>query len=184
MARHQTAPLRPIEVEEVEALPRVASWPDPYARTVRLDDAFEWTQWHGAEGRYDLWHGAKVGVYAVAARVQAFAEVAHQTPDIARELLKEELRAELHDWIEEAVERRIAHLRDELGVSPVPAEPDPVAAWMAGNPGELEKYRGMMIAVHATKGVVAHGPDLKGVHATVRDLGLLGEVVFDAVPNI
>lgn len=67
------------------------------------------------------------------------------------------------------------------GESLEPVAPDPINAWKQGHRDELQGYSGQRVAIHPTRGIVAHDADLKRVVARVRELGLAEEVVIESV---
>lgn len=60
---------------------------------------------------------------------------------------------------------------------------DLIVEWISSHPDEMYRHRGMRVAIHPEKGIVASGPDFETVHAKAKELGVLDEVVFDVVPS-
>ena len=61
-------------------------------------------------------------------------------------------------------------------------EDDRIAEWMETHQNELKQYRGMHIAIHSEKGVVASGRTFTETLEKVKAAGLLNEVAFNKVP--
>lgn len=54
--------------------------------------------------------------------------------------------------------------------------------WIAAHPEEVAEFRGKRIAVHPTKGIVAHGDTYKDVRDQVKAVNMLREVLITSVP--
>ena len=51
--------------------------------------------------------------------------------------------------------------------------------WLRAHPEAFIKFAGMVVAIHATRGIVASGSNIDAVIAGVARLGLIGMVVYD-----
>lgn len=78
---------------------------------------------------------------------------------------------------------KVDELATRLGTSETPPSYDAVTAWRDQNPEELARYRGMQIAVHPERGIVAYSEDFATLFAEVKRLGLVDQVVFDSVSD-
>lgn len=86
------------------------------------------------------------------------------------------------------LERRLADMeRDRLQRRSMAEEPvfelDAAAVWLRDHPDEVYKHRGMRVAVHPGNGIVASARDYGSLYEQVEKKGLLGNVVFDSIPD-
>jgi hypothetical protein len=65
----------------------------------------------------------------------------------------------------------------------IPLTESPHERWLNDHFAELPQYAGETIAVHGTRGVVAHGRDFAKLCDDVRAMGLLSEVLLSDVPE-
>lgn len=93
----------------------------------------------------------------------------------------ERREAYIADWWAAIVLERLLSSQEE-NAKTVEVAVHPSDTWMENNWGVLSQYSGQHVAVHPTRGIVAHGEDLTAVYDQVKSSGLLGEVVFAIAP--
>lgn len=78
-------------------------------------------------------------------------------------------------------ERELRELRELVSAAVRPLPDDPIERWRRDNLKELSKFVGQRVAIHPTKGIVAHDESTWVVVKRVRELGLSDEVVIESV---
>lgn len=78
-------------------------------------------------------------------------------------------------------ERELRELRELVSAAVRPLPEDPIERWRRDNLKELSQFVGQRVAIHPTKGIVAHDASTAVVVKQVRALGLSDEVVIESV---
>ena len=60
---------------------------------------------------------------------------------------------------------------------------NPYVDWMVNHPEELRAHAGKRVAIHPDKGIIASGDCLSEVYEQVENMKMLGQVVFDVIPD-